>query len=240
MLDLWQSRSVIGDSDPNPLSVQVDHGVRVHTAGRDGVGDQLADDQHRRVDAVECRRGTADGLTERPSTEPSRGRHGDRVAWKRLLALLAHPDSSLTLFFEYRPSRACVPGRTPFRPSHTGRSPWRRHTRRSGKGEGYRVAVRVETRPGVDGRALLHVSGELDVQFADELRDAGLAAAADSGLAMNLSEVSFIDSSGLAALIEINNTIGLRGQAFTLVAPSRSVRRILEVTGLNPVFDVID
>jgi anti-anti-sigma factor len=102
------------------------------------------------------------------------------------------------------------------------------------------VAVRVETRPGVDGRALLHVSGELDVQFADELRDAGLAAAADSGLAMNLSEVSFIDSSGLAALIEINNTIGLRGQAFTLVAPSRSVRRILEVTGLNPVFDVID
>jgi anti-sigma B factor antagonist len=101
--------------------------------------------------------------------------------------------------------------------------------------------VLIETRPGVDGRAVLHVSGEIDIQFAAELRDAGLAAAADSGLAINLSEVSFIDSSGLAALIEINNAIGLHdpGQ-LTLVAPSRSVRRILEVTGLDPVFTVID
>lgn len=100
--------------------------------------------------------------------------------------------------------------------------------------------VRIETRPGIDGRAVLHVGGEVDIQFADELRDAGLTTTADSGLAMNLSEVSFIDSSGLAALIEINNTMGLQGQVLTLVAPSRSVRRILELTGLDPVFSVID
>jgi len=100
--------------------------------------------------------------------------------------------------------------------------------------------VQVETRLGADGRAVLHVSGEIDLQFAGELRDAGLSAAADSGLAMNLSEVSFIDSSGLAALIEINNTIRLRGQALTLVAPSRSVRHILEITGLEPLLAVIE
>jgi anti-sigma B factor antagonist len=104
------------------------------------------------------------------------------------------------------------------------------------------VVVRIETRPDIDGRAVLHVSGEVDIQFADELRAAGISAATDSGLAMNLSEVSFIDSSGLAALIEINNAIDLGGQKqrLTLVAPSRSVRRVLELTGLNPVFAVID
>lgn len=100
--------------------------------------------------------------------------------------------------------------------------------------------VQIESRPGIDGRALLHVSGELDISGADELRDAGLTAAGESGLAMNLSEVSFIDSSGLAALIAINNSTCRRGQTFTLVAPSRSVRRVLEATGLDPVFDVID
>jgi anti-sigma B factor antagonist len=100
--------------------------------------------------------------------------------------------------------------------------------------------VRIETRPSVDGQAVLHVSGDVDIQFAHELRDAGLTAATDAGLTMNLSEISFIDSSGLAALIEINNTIGLHGAVLTLVAPSRSVRHILELTGLNPVFTVID
>jgi anti-sigma B factor antagonist len=113
---------------------------------------------------------------------------------------------------------------------------------KSGGGHGglYGVAVRIETRPGADGQAVLHVSGEVDIQFSDELRDAGLTAASDSGLMMELSEVTFIDSSGLAALIQINNTFSVDGRVLTLVAPSRSVRRILELTGLNPVFTVIE
>jgi anti-sigma B factor antagonist len=103
------------------------------------------------------------------------------------------------------------------------------------------VRVHIDTRSDADGRTVVHVSGEIDLQFADELRDAGLKAASDSGFAMNLSEVSFIDSSGLAALIEINNAIDLHGHGrLTLMAPSRSVRRILELTGLEPVFAIVD
>ena len=100
--------------------------------------------------------------------------------------------------------------------------------------------MRIETLPGADERPALRVSGEVDIQFADELRQAGLGAATESGLTMDLSEVSFIDSSGLAVLVEINHSVSLHGGLFTLVAPSRSVRHILEVTGLNPVFAVID
>jgi anti-sigma B factor antagonist len=138
-----------------------------------------------------------------------------------------------------RHCRACVHG-VP-RAARRTLDPARRDVTRAVAGQASDIVlpVHVETRPGADGRAVLHVSGEVDIQFAGELRDAGLAAA-DSGLAINLAEVSFIDSTGLAALIEINNTIRLRGQALTLVAPSRSVRHILEVTGLEPVFAVIE
>jgi anti-anti-sigma factor len=101
--------------------------------------------------------------------------------------------------------------------------------------------MELATRPSVDGPAVLRVSGEIDLQVADELRDAGLAAVADeAGLAIDLSEVSFIDSSGLAALIAINNALRTPGQRLILLSPSRSVRRILELTGLNPAFTVVD
>lgn len=91
------------------------------------------------------------------------------------------------------------------------------------------------------GRALLAVSGEIDLQYADELRDSGLENIGDSGLAIDLSEVTFLDSSGLSALIDINNAVVEQGLgALTLAAPSRSVRKILELTGLLPVFTVID
>jgi anti-sigma B factor antagonist len=212
----------------------------VRAAGVDGIGGQLGDDQDRRVDAVECPRGAADGLIERLGAEPSRPGHGRCVAWEGLLALLAHSDSPLTLSEITRHCRACV--HVVPRAARRTLDADRRDVTRAEAGQASDIVwpVHVETRPGADGRAVLHVSGEVDIQFAGELRDAGLAAAADSGLAINLAEVSFIDSTGLAALIEINNTIRLRGQALTLVAPSRSVRHILEVTGLEPVFAVIE
>lgn len=93
----------------------------------------------------------------------------------------------------------------------------------------------------VDGRTVVSVVGELDTEVADRLRDAGLAAAADAdGFAMDLSGVGFIDSSGLAALIAINNALQATGSQLTVLRPSRPVRRILEITGLNTAFTVVD
>lgn len=99
--------------------------------------------------------------------------------------------------------------------------------------------MELATRPNADGQSVLLVSGEIDLQVADELRDAGLTAAA-RGEAIDLSQVTFIDSSGLAALIAINNEVQDLGRQLTLAAPSTPVRRILEVTGLNDVFTIVD
>jgi anti-sigma B factor antagonist len=84
------------------------------------------------------------------------------------------------------------------------------------------------------------VGGEVDIEVADQLRAAGVAAVEPAGLAVDLSAVSFIDSTGLAALIEINNAVQAHGQRLRIVSPSRCVRRILEVTGLNPAFTIVD
>lgn len=93
----------------------------------------------------------------------------------------------------------------------------------------------------VDGRTVVSVVGELDTEVADRLRDAGLAAATGAdGFAMDLSGVDFIDSSGLAALIAINNALQATGSHLTVLRPSRPVRRILEITGLNTAFTVVD
>jgi anti-sigma B factor antagonist len=56
---------------------------------------------------------------------------------------------------------------------------------------------------GEDGAAAtLHVAGEIDLAVADDLREAGLSCleSNDPGVRVDLSEVTFIDSTGLGAL----------------------------------------
>jgi anti-sigma B factor antagonist len=89
-------------------------------------------------------------------------------------------------------------------------------------------------------RTTIVVAGELDMQFADELRQVAADADRDAAVALDLSQVSFIDSRGLSALIQISNALESPKASLTLISPSRSVRRILQVTGLTSVFTITD
>jgi anti-sigma B factor antagonist len=77
----------------------------------------------------------------------------------------------------------------------------------------------------------LAIAGDIDAATAPTLR-AAIRAAADTleapPLHVDMSDVSFMDSSGLSALIVGYRSVrgGLR-----VVAPSRQVARVLEVTG---------
>ena len=53
-----------------------------------------------------------------------------------------------------------------------------------------------------------------------------------------LSNVSFIDSQGLRALIALKKTITAGGGRIVLVEPTRVVEQILEITQLNRIFDI--
>jgi anti-sigma B factor antagonist len=92
-----------------------------------------------------------------------------------------------------------------------------------------------------DGCKLLVISGEVDMAGVAEIRDAGaklLVEASDSGVAVDLMDVSFIDSTGLGALIGLRNATMDSGLSFVLLDPSARVTRILELTGLVDSFVV--
>jgi anti-sigma B factor antagonist len=90
-----------------------------------------------------------------------------------------------------------------------------------------------------DGIAV-SVRGEVDIHTCAELEKT-LTELADRGIrriTVDLSGVAFIDSSGLRALVVGHKA--LQGQGGTLVVanPSATTARLLEVTGLDGLFDI--
>jgi len=86
-------------------------------------------------------------------------------------------------------------------------------------------------------RSKVSVAGELDAASAGEL-EAVLAAqvSASAEVELDLGSVSFIDSSGLRALLVAQQTATDGGGSLILVATTPAVDRLLELTGLNETF----
>ena len=93
------------------------------------------------------------------------------------------------------------------------------------------------------GAVLLTVDGEVDTLTAGRLKDAvdtALDTAADTGsaLVVDLSDVTFFASSGLAVLIAGARKAAAVDRRLQLVVANRAVMRPLEVTGADALFDV--
>jgi anti-sigma B factor antagonist len=85
--------------------------------------------------------------------------------------------------------------------------------------------------------ALVSVWGELDLFTAERLQariDEAGAVGADTVL-VDLSEVSFVDSTALAVLVQETRRLEGRGHSLVLVTNDPRTRRVVEVTGLNRV-----
>lgn len=93
------------------------------------------------------------------------------------------------------------------------------------------------------GVAVLAVEGEVDTLTAPPLERALgelLADPADTVLVVDMGDVTFLASSGLAVLIRAAHQAAERGLRLRLVAVSRAVRRPLEITGSDQLFDLYD
>lgn len=77
------------------------------------------------------------------------------------------------------------------------------------------------------------VRGDVDLATAPELESACRTAGA---LALDLSGVRFMDSSGLRSLFSLRE----HNDSLVLVAPSAVVRRLLALTSLTDTFPIID
>ncbi len=92
-----------------------------------------------------------------------------------------------------------------------------------------------------DGLVVATLYGELDLDRADEVRDSLAQMAGEPGvryLRVEVSELDFIDSYGLGALVSARNSAAAKGVTLSLAEPSPPVRKALEVTGLGDVFSL--
>jgi anti-anti-sigma factor len=93
-----------------------------------------------------------------------------------------------------------------------------------------------------DGYRTLTVSGELDLltapRFLKELE--AVTAEAHSPANLDLSAVSFMDSSGLEALLRTRRSVDGTDVSLVLVNPSPCVRRVLEATSTDALFEIVE
>ena len=95
----------------------------------------------------------------------------------------------------------------------------------------------------VDSATIVDVSGDIDLASSPELRKALLQEVRDNRkprVVMNLSAVRYIDSSGVASLVEGLKASRDIGSRFILVGLSGPAREVLQLSRLVKVFEIYD
>jgi len=93
----------------------------------------------------------------------------------------------------------------------------------------------------VDGTALVHAQGEIDLQtegfFAEALRSALVRG---NSVVVDLSGTDYIDSTGIHLLLRSREEADLVKRSFVLAAPSRLVRKIFDILGIGKRISIYD
>jgi anti-sigma B factor antagonist len=85
------------------------------------------------------------------------------------------------------------------------------------------------------------LTGEVDLEVTDGLVEVALTHLADIGvesLSLDLAGVTFMDSTGLGALVAIRNAANEQGKELVVLNIPDGIRRLFVLTGLTTVFAV--
>lgn len=90
-----------------------------------------------------------------------------------------------------------------------------------------------------DEEVAVVVVGELDIESARTLERSvsPLRGPEVKRVLLDLSQVEFIDSTGLRVLIALRNGAKRNGHSLTLRPPARVVQRVFQITGTRGLFD---
>jgi anti-sigma B factor antagonist len=93
------------------------------------------------------------------------------------------------------------------------------------------LAVERTTRDGIE---LVLVEGEVDIATAAKLISVLNSSVAEAikSVVVDLSRVWFMDSTGLALLINARRRLSLRRKGFAVVCPPGQLRRVFEITDM--------
>lgn len=89
---------------------------------------------------------------------------------------------------------------------------------------------------------VVSLTGELDIATADRLTKAldGLSVKPGGRLAVDLSAVEFMDSTGLRLLITANRRAGENDYGFAVVVGDSPARRVFELTKMDDHINIVD
>jgi anti-sigma B factor antagonist len=87
------------------------------------------------------------------------------------------------------------------------------------------------------GAAIVVLKGDVDLESSPTAREVLLKSVeGPDSVLVDLSRVTYIDSSGVASLVEALQAAKRKGGSFALVAASDPTRRVLELARLDKVF----
>ncbi len=101
--------------------------------------------------------------------------------------------------------------------------------------------LRLSTRS-EGGRTVIEVGGEIDVYTAPKLREQ-LTELVDSGrydIVVDMSDVEFLDSTGLGVLVGGLKRVRTHDGSLHLVCTQERILKIFRITGLTRVFPIHD
>jgi anti-sigma B factor antagonist len=99
-------------------------------------------------------------------------------------------------------------------------------------------AFQVVSRPGSSSSVqILNVKGPITYASSAALQDA-VAAATSPRLILDLSEVPSLDSMAVGALVRVYVSCQKSGRKLAFVGLNHRVRNVLQITGVDPLFDI--
>jgi len=102
--------------------------------------------------------------------------------------------------------------------------------------------VQIAARPATDG-TILDITGDIDLAHSPAMRKALLQEIREKKMArvfLNLEKVRYIDSSGIASLVEGLKASRDMGSRLILFGLSKSVREVMELSRLQKIFEIHD
>ena len=97
----------------------------------------------------------------------------------------------------------------------------------------------TETASEALNRRVVHLDGEIDLEHAPQVRKVLLGAVEQGGwILIDMAEVTYIDSSGIACLIEALQQARKPASDLALVAVNPQALRVLELARLDSVFAI--
>ena len=100
--------------------------------------------------------------------------------------------------------------------------------------------MQIELEPQDQGTTLVNIEGRLDAAAAPTFKQqiADAIAQGNIRLVLHLAHVSFMDSTGLGALVSALKATRQAKGDISLVAPSTQVQRLFQLTAMDRVFKI--